>query len=88
MSMGCANVPPDDDIRPRSDPEHTCNAEGLGDLVGRPATQELGAEALRRSGAKLLRWIRPGDVVTMEYRADRLNIHLDEANRVERFRCG
>jgi hypothetical protein len=26
-----------------------CNADGLQDLVGRPATAELGAEALRRS---------------------------------------
>lgn len=89
MTMGCTNVPPEDEgIPTRSDPSYTCNAEGLSDLVGRPATQELGAEALRRSGSKTLRWIRPGDVVTMDYREDRLNVHLDEAGRVERLRCG
>lgn len=89
LMAGCTNVPPGDEGVPtRSDPAYTCNAEGLDDLVGRPASQELGGEALRRSGSKTLRWIRPGDMVTMDYREDRLNIHLDEANRVERFRCG
>jgi hypothetical protein len=65
-----------------------CRAEGLNALVGRPATAELGAEAMRRSGATRLRWIRPGDMVTMDYSESRLNIHLDSQNRVERFACG
>ncbi len=65
-----------------------CNVERLGGLVGRAATAELGADAMRRSGAERLRWIRPGDVVTMDYHEMRLNIHLDGQNRVERFRCG
>jgi hypothetical protein len=66
----------------------SCNADRLGNLVGRERTSELGAEALRRSGARQLRWIRPGDAVTMDYREDRLNIHLDAQGRVERFQCG
>lgn len=65
-----------------------CRAEGLDGLVGQPATVELGAEAMRRSGATRLRWIRPGDMVTMDYSESRLNIHLDSQNRVERFICG
>jgi len=67
---------------------NSCSADGLGNLVGRERTSELGAEALRRSGARQLRWIRPGDAVTMDYRQDRLNIHLDAQGRVERFQCG
>ena len=65
-----------------------CRAEGLDDLVGRPATGELGAEAMRRSGATRPRWIQPGDAVTMDYSESRLNIHLDAGNRVERLACG
>ena len=65
-----------------------CRAEGLNGLVGRPASAELGAEAMRRSGATRLRWIQPGDIVTMDYSESRLNIHLDAQNRVERFICG
>lgn len=65
-----------------------CRADGLGGLVGRPADAALGADALRLSGASRLRWIRPGDMVTMDYSAQRLNVHLDAQGRVERFACG
>ena len=65
-----------------------CNAAPAKHLVGRPATAELGAEALRVTGSGNLRWIRPGDIVTMEFRADRLNIELDAQGRVTRLRCG
>lgn len=65
-----------------------CSVDGLQDLVGRPATAELGAEALRRSHSRTLRWIRPGDAVTMDYSPQRLNINLDAQGRVERFTCG
>lgn len=67
---------------------YRCDAAGINDLVGRTATVELGAEALRRSGSRHLRWIRPGDVVTMDYRPDRLNVRLDFQNRVDGFTCG
>ena len=71
-----------------SDAEGPCNAEPLGDLIGRPATAEMGAEALRRSRSSRLRWIRPGDAVTMDFNAHRLNIRLDASNRIESFDCG
>ena len=87
MTMACAAVPPDQEV-PDPGSGYSCSAAGLGDLVGRTASSELGAEALRRSGSRGLRWIRPGDAVTMDYRQDRLNIHLDERNRVQRFACG
>ena len=70
------------------DGEYTCNAEGLQDLVGRPATAELGADAQQRSHSRTVRWIRPGDAVTMDFREDRLNINLDAQAQVERFNCG
>jgi len=69
-------------------PQGRCDAAGLAELVGRPASAELGAEAMRRSGSARLRWIRPGDVVTMDYSAQRLNIHLDAEGHVDHFACG
>jgi hypothetical protein len=66
----------------------SCDATRLGDLVGRPFSAGLRADALRRSGARTARVIRPGDVVTMDYRGDRLNIHLTADDRAERFTCG
>lgn len=68
--------------------EQACKADGLSDLVGRPADSALGAEALQRSGAKVLRWIQPGMAVTMDYRRDRLDIHLDAHNVVAKVSCG
>ena len=91
MTMACAAVPPEDgSIEPPREvgASGECNAEGLDNLIGRARTEELGAEALRRSGARALRWIRPGDAVTMDFRQDRLNISLDAQNRVERLHCG
>ncbi|MDP8993876.1 MAG: I78 family peptidase inhibitor, partial [Pseudomonadota bacterium] len=75
LLMGCTTMAPEEDVPVHGDTGYRCDAARVADLVGRPATAELGAEALRRSGARSLRWIRPGDVVTMEYRPDRLNIH-------------
>ena len=66
----------------------TCNADGLDSFVGQAATQENGAEILRRSGAKTLRWIPHGAAVTMEYRFDRVNVKLDPQNRIEAVTCG
>lgn len=86
--IGCAAVPPEEEPPEAGVSGYACNAERLGDLIGRPATAELGAEALRRSGSRRLRWIRPGDMVTMDFSPERLNIHLDARNRVERFNCG
>ena len=79
---GCATTAPEAPIAGQ------CHADSLGDLVGRPADAALGAEAMRRSGALRLRWIRPGDMVTMDYSAQRLNVHLDAQNRVDHFACG
>ena len=66
----------------------TCNAAGLDAFVGQPATAELGQKMLRTSGARVFRWLVPGQIVTMEYSGDRLSVVLDASNRVESARCG
>ena len=68
--------------------QDSCNAAPAQGLVGREASPALAAEAQRLTGARTWRWLRPGQIVTMEYRADRLNIHLDRQNRVVRITCG
>ena len=88
LTMACAAVPPDDAAEPPAGAGDRCDASPLGNLVGREASEALGAEALRRSGSRVLRWIRPGDIVTMDYSEQRLNIHLDDQNRVDHFACG
>ena len=88
VTLACTAVPAEDGADPEPPPGGRCDASGLGNLIGREASEALGAEALRRSRSRLLRWIRPGDIVTMDYNEQRLNIHLDDRNRAVRFACG
>ena len=70
------------------EPVLACNNKALQQFVGQPATQELGGRMLAASGARMIRWVPKGGLVTMDFRGDRLTIGLDEANRVETARCG
>jgi hypothetical protein len=91
MSAACSTVPAEpapEDVPVHGGTAGACNAGRGQSLVGRQPTTELGAEALRLTGARALRWIRPGDAVTMDYREDRLNIELDANGRVRALRCG
>lgn len=65
-----------------------CDAQPLQDLVGQTVTQAVGANAMRMSGAKTLRWIPPNSAVTMDYRQDRLNISYDENSVITDITCG
>ena len=65
----------------------TCSDQGLQQLVGREANAQLAAEAKRRSGAATVRWLQPDEIVTMEFRADRLSINVAHG-RVTGLRCG
>ena len=88
-TVACAPVPPAEEQVPvHGGTGRLCDASRAQSLLGRQATGDLGAEALRLSGAGTLRWIPPGAMVTMDYREDRLNIELDAQNRVTRIRCG
>ena len=65
-----------------------CDAARAQGLVGRQANEALAAEALRLTGASTLRWVPMGAMVTMDYRPDRLNIHLGPRNEVAKIACG
>jgi hypothetical protein len=65
-----------------------CDAGPARTLVGRKRSAGLGTEAQRLSGAASLRWIEPDSMVTMDYRADRLNIEVDSSGKVTALRCG
>jgi len=65
-----------------------CNAEPAQRLVGEVYTPELGEEARVAAGARVERALRPGQIVTMEFRADRLSFTLDEKGRISAVSCG
>jgi hypothetical protein len=64
-----------------------CNADALGDLVGKRASDARADVMQTRSGARTLRWIAPNTSVTMDFRTDRLNVYVDAKGRIERFTC-
>jgi hypothetical protein len=66
----------------------SCQAEGAQGFVGRAATADLGAELLRLTGARTLRWVPPRTAVTMDYRGDRLTVSYDDNRIIERISCG
>ena len=82
----CAATPPAGEV-----PGHqgrTCHGAGLAGFVGQPATQQLGADMLRVSGARTIRWVAHGMMVTMEFSPERLTVQLTADGRVERANCG
>jgi len=69
-------------------PPTACGSQNLGWFVGKKRTDKISAEVARISGAKNIRWIKPGMAVTMDYREDRLNVRLDDKGRILSFNCG
>lgn len=59
----------------------TCGAAEVEPLIGQPIT------SYEAPPGKAVRIIRPGDPVTMDFRPDRLNISLDETDRIVAVEC-
>ena len=87
LLSACATAPAEPPVRGET-PGYACRSEGLGSFAGRQADQSVGSEILRVSGARNLRWVSPGMMVTMEFRADRVTVWLAPGNRIERVSCG
>jgi hypothetical protein len=56
--------------------------------VGQKATPELVEQARAKAGAKDVRLLKPTDMVTLEYRSDRLNLNADDNAVITRVNCG
>jgi hypothetical protein len=61
----------------------SCGADGLQGLVGQPAAV---LQTIRFG--QVVRVIRPGMAVTMDYVPERLNIDIDAAEVISGVRCG
>ena len=65
-----------------------CNAQGAQFAVGKTPGASVVEEARQRSGSYMTRVLRPGQVVTMEFNAQRINLDLDAAGMIRAVRCG
>lgn len=65
-----------------------CEASGADFTIGKQATPELLEQARKASGSQMGRILKPTDVITLEYRSERLNLNVDDHGVVSRVNCG
>jgi hypothetical protein len=65
-----------------------CEAKAAEFTLGKQASPQLLEEARKRAGAQNARFLLPTDMVTLEYRSDRLNLNTDASRIVTRVNCG
>ncbi|MFJ3486192.1 I78 family peptidase inhibitor [Pseudomonas sp. NPDC090202] len=93
LLAGCSSSP-ESSTQPAQDSANTetghsrCDAASAQFAVGKPASPELLEQARVKAGAQTARVLGPRDMVTLEYRSDRLNLNTDQAATVVRVNCG
>ncbi|GFN28163.1 MULTISPECIES: I78 family peptidase inhibitor [Achromobacter] len=66
----------------------SCDATALQSQIGQKATPSVLEDLRSRSGSTTARMLRPGQLVTMEYNATRLNLIVDDKDVMTAIRCG
>lgn len=82
----CVVVPPPEAAQPAVPAK--CQTDKLEPFLGRTLTAPLADEIRERSGSRSVRVIMPNMAVTLDYREDRLNIHVDDKSVVTKLTCG
>ncbi len=65
-----------------------CEAKAAEFTLGKAASPELLEQARTRAGAQNARFLSPNDMMTLDYRSDRLNLHTDAKRVVTSVNCG
>ena len=66
----------------------TCDAAPAQSFVGQNTTAKVMEAARVRSGALMARVLRPGQMITKEFDAQRVNLEVNAAGRIVAVRCG
>ena len=69
-------------------PGHKCRTANTDRFIGQLATSELGAAIKRETHSAVLRWARPGVMLTMDYREDRVTVRIGPDHKVTAISCG
>jgi Peptidase inhibitor I78 family len=75
------------DTSPPKDTHLVCQTTTLSWTLGKTADETLVRRAQLEATAKYVRVLRPGQMVTMEYVDDRLNLHVDADGKVTSYTC-
>jgi hypothetical protein len=57
-------------------------------VIGQKASAQLLEQARVKAGAQNARLLSPHDIMTLEYRSDRLNLNTDDNAVITRVNCG
>jgi len=88
LAAGCAGVN-EPTVGPTGAPRGgTCDAKPAQSAVGQNSTAKVVEAARVRSGAMMARILRPGQMITKEFDAQRLNLEVDANGRIVAVRCG
>jgi hypothetical protein len=69
-------------------PGHICVEGAADNYIGQAGSEITGKSIQDATKAAVLRWAPPNVMLTMDYRADRVTVWLDEANKITKIRCG
>lgn len=87
LLVACSTAPAQTPIHGVT-PGHKCDLAGTGQFIGKRAGSSTGAAIMRASHAAVLRWAPPGVMLTMDYREDRVTVHLSADRRITDLKCG
>ncbi|WP_045884290.1 I78 family peptidase inhibitor [Pseudomonas chlororaphis] len=85
---GCSTSSPDKEPVVTEGGHSRCEAKAAEFAIGKKASPELLEQARTRAGAQNARILKPNDMITLEYRSDRLNLNTDNNLVIARVNCG
>jgi len=89
LLAACAAATPNEAAPVRGgDSGNTCDASNTSQFIGMTASAETQASIQQATGSASLRLVHPDEMVTMEFSAGRVTVHVDGANKVIRIVCG
>ena len=86
-TTACTPTTEDPSSSPPPLAEVDCGAGQLGGYIGQPGSEQVLALIRQWRGDNPIRVLKPGSAMTMDYRPGRLNIFLDENDRIKEFKC-
>ena len=72
----------------KAPPAPECDASQVQGLVGQTLDEAKAEQARVDAGATRVRVLKPGEMVTMEFDGERLNIEVDDKGAITAVRCG
>lgn len=68
--------------------DDACGLDPAHRYIGGTASLTTREAVAKAAGHTRIRWIKPGEIVTQDYRSDRLNVIIDNAGKILTMRCG